>query len=178
MDMRLIPRLLPEAMQAGLSPGSVLETLVAVMQAHLSPDEAILADIDRWFDPRRAPEDFLTILAGWVGLERTLLSEMDGPSARPGAIDSAALRELILRAAAFARERGTARTLRQILQIVTGCDAIAIVENPPGEDGEPRPFHMRVELPGSALRHEALARRVIETWKPAAVTSEIVFRAT
>lgn len=178
MDMRLIPRLLPEAMQAGLAPGSVLNTLIGVMQSHLSPDEAILADIDRWFDPRRAPEDFLMMLAGWVGLERTLLSEIDSAASRPTTIDSAALRELILRAAEFARERGTARTLKHILQIVTDCEAIAIEENPPGEDGEPQAFHMRVELPNSALRHEMLARRVIENWKPASVTSEVVFRAT
>ncbi|MDP2354768.1 MAG: phage tail protein [Beijerinckiaceae bacterium] len=177
MEMRLIPRLLPEAMQMGVTPGSVLETLVGIMQSHLTPDEMILGDLDRWFDPRRAPEDFLMMLAGWVGLERTLVSEIDSATARP-TIDSAAIRELILRAAEFARERGTARTLKRILSIVTNSDAITVIENPPGDDGEPQAFHVRVELPNSALRHEALARRVVENWKPASVTSEIVFRAT
>ncbi len=176
MDVRLIPRLLPEAMQAGITPGSALETLVGVMQSHLAPDETILADLDRWFDPRRAPEGFLMLLAGWVGLERTLVGDLDSASSRPTTIDPGAMRELILRAAGFARARGTARTLSEILRITTGSDAVAIIENPPGEDGLPRPFHMRVELPDAARRHDALVRRVVENWKPAFVTSEIVFR--
>jgi phage tail-like protein len=178
MDMRLIPRLLPEAMQAGITPGSALETLIGIMQAHLAPDEAVLADLDRWFDPRRAPEGFLMLLADWVGLERTLLGELDRSSSRTTTIDAGALRDLILRAAGFARARGTARTLRQILEIVTGSNNVALFENPLGEDGEPLPFHLRVELPASALRHEALVRRVVENWKPAFVTSEIIFRPT
>jgi len=68
------------------------------------------------------------------------------------------------------------RTLAEILAIATGSDAIAIIENPPDESGVARPFHMRVELPDAARRHEALVRRAVENWKPAFVTSEIVFR--
>lgn len=176
MDMRQIPRLLPEAMQAGIAPGSLLETLIAVIEANLAPDEAILADLDRWFDPRRAPEGFLMLLAGWVGLERTLVGTLDRSSARATTIDPGALRELILRAAGFARARGTARTLSGMLTIATGTDDVSIIENPPGEDGAPVAFHMRVELPDAARRHEALVRRVVENWKPAFVTSEIAFR--
>ena len=174
--MRLIPRLLPEAMQAGITPGSVLETLVAIMAAHLSPDEAILADLDRWFDPRRAPEGFLILLAAWVGLERTLIGEPERSSSRATTIDPGALRDLIVRAARFARARGTAGTLRAMLTITTGTESVEIIENPVGEDGTPQPFHLRVELPDAVRRHEALARRVIENWKPAFVTSELVFR--
>ncbi|KQU97663.1 hypothetical protein ASC89_20540 [Devosia sp. Root413D1] len=174
--MRLIPRLLPEVMQAGITPGSVLETLVGIMQSYLAPDEAILADLDRWFDPRRTPEGFLMLLAGWVGLERTLVGDLDSASSRAAPIDPGALRELILRAAVFARDRGTARTLKAMLKIMTGAEAIDIVENPPGDDGLPRPFHMRVELPDAARRHDALVRRTVENWKPAYVTSEIFFR--
>lgn len=175
MDVRLIPRLLPEAMVAGIVPGSVLEALIAVMQANLAPDEVILADLDRWFDPRRAPEGFLMLLAGWVGLERTLVGELDRSSSRVTTIDAGALRELILRAAGFARARGTTRTLTEILAIVTETDDVVIIENPPGEDGMPQPFHMRLVLPAVAREHEALVRRVVENWKPAFITSEIVF---
>src|SRR4029077_1332975 len=82
MDLRLIQRLLPEPMQAGVTPGGVLDTLLAVIQSNLAPDEAILVDLDRWFDPRRTPEEFLRMLADWVGLERTLVGELDRGSAR------------------------------------------------------------------------------------------------
>ncbi len=171
------PRLLPEAMQAGITPGSLLETLIAVIEADLAPDEAILADLDCWFDPRRAPEGFLMLLAGWVGLERTLVGALDRSSARATTIDPrrAARTRSCRRPASPAPAARRARCLR-MLAIATGAGDVAIVENPPDEHGVPTAFHMRVELPEAVRRHEALVRRVVENWKPAFVTSEIVFR--
>ena len=68
MDAARIVRLLPEVYQAAARPGSVLAALLAAMEQQHATAEAVLGALDAVFDPRRAPEPFLRMLANWVGL--------------------------------------------------------------------------------------------------------------
>ncbi|WP_161992634.1 phage tail protein [Aureimonas leprariae] len=173
MELRAIARLLPEAVQAGITPGSVLETILAVIQSHLRPAEAVIADLDRWFDPRRAPEPFVRMLAGWLGLDPILAGDEEAGSTRAATIDTGALRELVAAAAGFARARGTVETMIGLLETATATRGFRIVENPPDAAGRARPFHIRIEVPKAADRHRALVERIVSVAKPAFVTAEI-----
>jgi phage tail-like protein len=180
MDEALIAKLLPAVIRAADEEGSVLRAALGVMQGYLAPAEAALASLDRWFDPRRAPDDFLLMTAGWTGLE-AYLDERDpnrrGGQARLG-IDLGNLRELVVRAAASGRLRGTSDALLQMLEIATGVKGFAIVEEPLGADGRRVPFHFRVEAPAAARALRALVARIVEREKPAYSTAEISYRDT
>ncbi|MBI1170001.1 hypothetical protein GC209_01260 [bacterium] len=173
MELRSIARLLPEAVQAGITPGSILETILAVMQSHLAPSEAVLADLDAWFDPRRAPEPFVVMLAGWLGFDPVLFGQKDPDQVRATSIDPGALRELVVAAATLSRARGTAGAMIGLLEVATASHGFRLVENPPDAQGRPQTFHIRIEVPATAGRHQALIERIVAAWKPAFVTAEI-----
>jgi phage tail-like protein len=177
MEAALIAKLLPAVIRAGDQDGSVLHAALAVMEGFLAPAEAALAALDQFFDPRRAPDAFLLMTAAWAGLE-PYLDERD-PNRRGGqarlAIDLGNLRELVVRAAAFGRLRGTRDALLQMLEIATGLEGFAIIEEPLGADGRPVPFHFQVKVPAAAHGFRALIARIVEREKPAYSTAEIVY---
>jgi phage tail-like protein len=158
-----IQRLLPGVFQRTVEPGRPLAALLEVMEALHAPSEAVLAELDALFDPYRAPDAFVPLLAYWVDLDLRVTTGLGRT------------RELVAAAVEISRWRGTARGLRLFLQTATGLRDFALEENVPGPDGLPRPFHVSVRAPGSLTPHRALLERIIEREKPAYVTYELHF---
>ncbi len=178
MDAAAIAKLLPEVFRETNQPNSALEAVLGVMEAFTNPTENVLSSLDAWFDPRRAPDKFLVMLATWVALgpyvEDTGQEARDGWSRR--SIDPGSLRELVSRGASLARLRGTRSTLLAMLQIATGIDGFEVIENPPGANGQPQPYSFRVEAPAAAKPFEGVVSRIVEREKPAFITAEIIYR--
>jgi phage tail-like protein len=148
-----IERLLPEVFRRTAGPGTPLAALLEAMQALHEPVEEVLAHLETFFDPYQAPDEFVFFLARWVDLERLFVA---GPHAStpveiqrfPSGLGQ--LRELIASAAFLSKWRGTARGLLRFLETATGVPGFEIVENAPGPDGRPRPFHLSIHAPASA----------------------------
>ncbi len=180
MRSREIEQLLPWVFRRAAGDGSVLHALLATMETLHAPDEAALASLDALFDPRRTPARFVPFLARWVDLEWLF----DAPSAgrarqaeriTPSGAGSARLRELVAVAAYLSQWRGSARGLLLFLEVATGLSGFSLDEAVPGPDGRPRPFHVRVRGPASAVSQRALIARIVEFEKPAHVTYELQF---
>lgn len=174
-----IEQLLPGIFQRTLRPQTPLYALLEVMEALHAPSEAVLADLDSFFDPYRTPDEFVPYLAGWVDLDR-LLHEAKGYAASnapppPFPTGQGRLRELIAAAAFLSKWRGTPRGLLRFLETATGATGFVIDERTPGPNGQPRPFHLRIVAPQSVQPYQALLERIIELEKPAYVTYELVF---
>jgi phage tail-like protein len=178
MDAKLIAKLLPSIFRAADQPGSVLNAVLGVMEDFIAPVESALDGLDRWFDPRRAPDDFLRMLGTWVALEPYLgghdRTRRDG-LAQP-AIDPGNLRELVARAAEHGRLRGTRLSLLTMLEIATGLPGFSIEENVPANDGGAVPYHFRLAVPASGRHFEGIIARIVEQEKPAFTTAEIVYQ--
>jgi phage tail-like protein len=177
VEAATIAKLLPEVYRDALVSGGVLDTALAVMTRFITPPETALSSLDAWFDPRRAPDDFLVLIATWVALG-AYVDERDFDS-RGGrgalSIDPGNLRELVARGALFARQRGTRGTMLAMLEIATGIEGFHIVDNPPDENGKPLPYAFRVEAPAAAKGMNGIITRVVEREKPAFATAEIVY---
>jgi len=171
--------LLPDTFRRTAQPGSVLAALLDVMEAQHAPSEEALASLDSFFDPYRAPDDFVPYLAQWVDLLRFLDEAPGGADAdlRTFAGGMGRLRELIAAAAYLSRWRGTSHGLVLFLETATGAPGFGIEEDAPGGDGRPLPFHVRVVAPAAAQAQEMLIRQIVQMEKPAYVTFELVFRA-
>lgn len=169
--------LLPEVFQRTLRSGSLLGGLLDVMETLHNPDEQILAEVDAYFDPYRAPERFVPFLARWVDLDRVMdAAPYDDPaSAWPAGL--AQLRALIAAAAELARWSGTARGLVRFLALATGVDGFTVDEQVLGPDQRPRPFHIAVRVPAGAEGYRALIVRIVEAEKPAYVTYDLILPA-
>jgi phage tail-like protein len=177
MQADRIARLLPGIWRDAARPGSPLAALLAVMEAQQAGAEAVLADLDAWFDPRRAPDAFVAMLAGWVALDPYLDAatwEAEGARGRVG-LDPDRLRDLTARAADLARRRGTAGALAETLELATGLRGFRLEAAPPGPDGQPVPFHARLVAPAASRPLEPLLRLVLRAEKPAFVTVELAF---
>jgi P2-related tail formation protein len=181
MKRNEIEQLLPEVIRRTIRPGNPLAALLEVMEALHAPSEEVLAELDRYLDPYRAPDSFVPYLARWVDLQR-FLSEFresepssGGPASVPFAGGLGRLRDLIAAAATLSKWRGTARGLLRFLETATGVHGFEIDETVPGPDGNPRPFHLRVRAPAASKRYRALVERIIEMEKPAYVTYELTF---
>ncbi|SCF13721.1 phage tail protein [Micromonospora chokoriensis] len=165
MRRSAIERLLPAAYQRACVPGSVLWTLLDVMEALHAPDEAILAEVDALFDPYRAPDAMVVRLTGWVAMDHVVASPRpDTPLPLP----VGRLRDLVADAALLARWRGTPYGMRRALELATGMVGFAIDE--PAE----QPFHVVVRVPAAAAGQLAVITRIVEAEKPASATVEIV----
>jgi hypothetical protein len=195
-----IERLLPTVYQLAIDPvedwiepdlrlGAVLDSMETLHQ----PIEEILDSLEAWLNPRRAPEPFVSYLAGWVDLDR--MAEVDataperrrtngGPTRDVVAMAAATaaampvsgmsrLRELVASAAELARWRGTRRGLLQFLHTATGMTGFEVDEEPRWPDGRPRPFHFVLRGPGVAVQMRPLIERIVESEKPAYVTCDI-----
>jgi phage tail-like protein len=173
-----IEHLLPGVFHRTLYAGSLLETLLEVMEVLHAPAEDVLRELDSFFDPRRAPYRFVPYLAGWVDLDKLLsagpVSEFS-PASFPTGLGR--LRELVATAAFLSKWRGTAKGLLTFLETATGTQGFEIDEHVPGDDGQPRPFHLRVFAPQETEPYIVLITKIIELEKPAYVTYELEFRA-
>ena len=164
MKSEHIARLLPMVFQRTAVAGSPVAALLDVMEALHRPTEARLATLDEILDPLRAPEPLVRMLAGWVKLDLEVTTGIDR------------LRALVASAVALSRWRGSARGLLGFLEAATGTSGFEIAEDV-RENGEIRPFHIRVSAPVSLRDHEDMIERIIQLEKPAYVTHELQFRA-
>lgn len=179
MRLSEIRQLLPGVFQQTISEGNPLLSLLEVMEQLHAPSEAVLAQLDAVFDPRRTPDEFVPFLAVWVDLDR--LFDIP-PTGKPQPLTRSPitsglghLRELIANAAYLSRWRGTKKGLLLFLQTATGARDFDIEEQVVGANGRPRPFHIRVSAPAETVGHRALIERIIELEKPAYVTYELEF---
>jgi phage tail-like protein len=165
-----IEALLPGNYRRAIQPDGPLSTLVDLMEALYAPSEAILADLDRYFDSRRTPDRYVASLAGWVDLGPLLdrLADELGPGEFP--TGTGRLRELVSAAAHLSKWRGTRRGLLAYLEIGTGLTGFQIEEQPDG-----RPFHLRIVAPPGAETNRVLVESIVEQEKPIYTTHEVVF---
>lgn len=177
MKKEKIQGMLPEVMQRTVLPGSPLDGLLGVMEALHTPDEAILAHIETYFNPYLAKDSFVPYLAGWADLG-SYLADPAGTvqGARTPSISTGLgrLRELIAASAYLSRWRGTSRGLLGFLHTATGSDAFTIEEHSPDASGLPRPFHLRIRGPKAMEVFRPLIERIIEAEKPAYMTYELI----
>ena len=172
MKRNEIERLLPGVFQRTAQRGTPLDALLHAMEALHAPDEDALAQLETYFAPYEAPDEFVPMLARWVDLDRLLAETPDHPAdAFAGGLGR--LRELVAAAAYLSKWRGTARGLLRFLETATGLEGWGIDEAVPGPDGRPRPFHIRVVAPSGAARYQALIEHIVQMEKPAYVTYEL-----
>lgn len=170
-----IERLLPEVFRRAAVEGTPLAALLDAMETLHDPVERRLDALDRCFDPLRAPDALVPMLAHWVDLDG-LLDRAAGdtlPTRLPSGLGR--LRELVANASELARRRGTSEGLRRFLEIATGCRGFAIEDAAsPGPD-QATGFDIHVRAPAAARRHRELVARVIASEKPAHTTCTLTF---
>lgn len=179
MKRKEVEGLLPAVFQrAARHPGGPLSALLQVMADLPQPSEDVLARIETYFDPRRAPDRFVPYLAQWVDLGWLLTepSAPDGSAAQSLPSGMGLLRELVAAAAFLAKWRGTKPGLLRFLQVATGLRGFDLVENAMAS-GLPRPYHLWIRAPKEAATYRAMLARIIESEKPAYVTYELTFDA-
>lgn len=170
-----IARFLPGVYQLALHPidtsGLGQDTLLAAaldaMEELQDPCEQKLNQLDSYIDPRRAPDEFVSYLAGWVDLDWLTGGRV---TTGPGR-----LRELVARAMALSRWRGTAHGLTEFLVTATGSAGFHIDDAPTDESGAARPFHLRITAPEAMRPHAAMIERILDAEKPASVTYEVSY---
>ncbi|HZU69823.1 MAG TPA: hypothetical protein VFA09_21300 [Ktedonobacteraceae bacterium] len=177
MKLNEIEQMLPGVFQRTVLEGTPLFALLEVMEDLHAPDEAVLDQLDAFFDPYRAPDTFVPFLASWVDLDRLLLAvpeefEETAPPPLPSGIGR--LRELVAAATFLAQWRGTAKGLLRFLETATGVQGFVIEEQVLGPDGEFKPFHLRVRVPQEAASYRMMIERIVESEKPAYVTYELL----
>jgi phage tail-like protein len=170
MKQESISTLLPSVFQRAAGPQTLMEALLGSMETLHAPSEEIIANIDHFFDPYQASEAFVFLLARWTDLD-PLWNRSPEQQQFAGGIGR--LRELIAAAAPLSKWRGTSRGLILFLRTATGLEGFQIEEEVIGDDGLPRPFHIRVTIPIEAASYRGLVDRIIALEKPAYVTYEI-----
>ncbi len=175
-----IARLLPEVFQRTCVPGSPMAGLLDAMAALIDPIEKKLDELDTTFNPHRAPDRFVAVLARWVdmdhigeGIAGNDLAGASGPPSFPSGLGR--LRELCASAAVLARTRGTPGGFIRYLETATGCRGFVLEEGVTGPERSPRPFHFRLLAPASARAHRRLLQKLIQLEKPAHATYELEF---
>lgn len=170
MKRSAIEPLLPENYRRAIQPMSPLSAVLDVMETLHAPSQAVLAELDQYFDARRAPDQFVPYLARWVDLGPLLDQLADGAGAHEFPSGNGQLRELVCMAGHLSRWRGTRRGLITYLEVATGLTGYTVEERPDG-----RPFHLRVVAPSAAERYRVLVERIVEQEKPVYTTHEVVF---
>ena len=110
-------------------------------------------------DPRTAPESYLSVLAGWLGL----VLDDRWPAERRRAILHSAVE--------FYDFRGTKKGLTRLLEASTECQ-IDIAENTDG----PHTFRVTLTLCDGRQVDELMVRHLIETNKPAHTVYKLAIR--
>jgi phage tail-like protein len=163
------PQPLLDLLPAVLQEDPVIERLTAALDEVLAPAFASLNCLPAYLDPRLAPGDFLTGLAGWVGV---LLSD-DWPEQQR--------RDAVVHAVELHRCRGTAWGLQWQLDLMTEGRAEVVdsggvrwSRNPTGEPAA-EPAELVVRVRGTGMSERALeATRELVAWaKPAHVPHRI-----
>jgi phage tail-like protein len=163
--------LLPAVFRRGAGADDVMDGLLEVMEMYHEPVEALLGRLDVIFDPRRAPERLVPVLARWVDLERIYASEPGGGANHiEDDIAMGRLRELVARSFELSQMRGTSAGLIAFLEIATGVRGFTI-EEPPASDAA-NAFHLRVHVPAAAAPQLRLVERIVTSEKPAYTTWE------
>ena len=177
MERASIAQLMPAVLRRTAVTGSPLAALLEAMEALHEPIEDVLGHLDAYFDPRRAPDEFVTLLASWVNLSSLLSGSAPDGTASGASLPSGhgRLRELVANAAYLSQWRGTASGILRFLEIATGESGFAIDEDVADDDGRPRAYHIRVVAPAPAERYRDLIDRILELEKPAYVTYELDF---
>jgi phage tail-like protein len=178
MKQSEIAHLLPGIFQRTQRPGSPLYALLTVMETLHAPSEQVLAHLDSYFDPYRAPDNFVPFLAGWVDLEQLLIEspgERAMTAAAPLPSGMGRLRDLVSTAAYLSKWRGTGKGLLRFLETATGVKGFAIEEQVPDGNGQARPFHIRIWAPKETAPYRAMLEKIVEIEKPAYVTCDLEF---
>jgi phage tail-like protein len=177
MQAQRIARLLPHVFRSTMREKSLLSGLVDVMADQHRPCEQALDHIDEYYDPRRAPDEFVPFLAGWVHFDHLYDAgnkRLRGAAA-PAVTSLGHLRELVACAAFLAKWRGTVQGTLRFLETATGLNGFRI-EEPSGRSA--RPFHIRVIAPEAAKSQAELVHKVIRMAKPAHVSYDLIFSVT
>lgn len=162
-----IERLLPASFQRATTPGSVLSTLLGVMETMHAPSEATLSSVEDLVAPYRAPDVLVPFLMSWVAWDHVVA--VGGTARDPSSsVPIGRMRDLVANGAALAAGRGTATGMCRLLSTLTGAEGFVVDE--PAD----RPFHLVVRIPPDAADQIDLIRRVVTTEKPAATTCEVV----
>jgi phage tail-like protein len=170
--------LLPGVFQRTLRPGTPLSAALEAMDVLHAPSEEALANFERVLDPRRAPDGFVPMLAAWLDLDRLFERRLRDQEPSLGQLMPSGLgrlRELIAMAAELSKWRGTRRGLLLFLETATGLKGFDVDESVTGQDGLPKPFHLRVKVPAGGLPLKPLIERIVSSEKPAYVTYELEF---
>jgi len=167
MHRERIAALLPQVMQRTRAKESVLEGLVAAMEAHHAPIETALENLDACFDPLRAPARFVPFA------RRSGTARRHSRAPQRMLPSSGRLRLLIAEAAQLAKERGTRAGLVRFLETATGVEGF-VVDEEVDAAGRARPFHCVVRAPAAARRLRDLVQQIVEAEKPAFVTYELI----
>jgi phage tail-like protein len=181
MKREEIENLLPQVFQRTLRSGSPLNALIEVMELLHAPAEAVLAQLESYFNAYSTPDIFVPYLASWVDLDRFYPFYSAQPEDLQRSVDpissgTGQLRELIAAAAYLSQWRGTAKGLKLFLETATGIRGFELVENVDSREGRPRPFHICITAPAEAKKHVVLIERIVEQEKPAYVTYELEFK--
>lgn len=180
MNAGAIETLLPEVFRRTLHEGGVLAALLEVMARLQQPSEAVLAEVECYFDPYRAPDAMVPVLAAWVDLQRFFPGHLraDAAAASENALMAGSvghLRELIAIAIELSQWRGTRRGLLRFLEVATGLRGFRIDEQVADGSGQPIPFHIKVIAPAAAAPQRSLIERILDQEKPVYVTCELAF---
>ncbi|MDZ7800549.1 MAG: hypothetical protein U5K81_07125 [Trueperaceae bacterium] len=128
------------------------------MEGMHAPSEAVLDDLDGYFDPRRARLRSAAYLASWLDLDRIVRAA--GPHGRSAAValPTGRLRELTAAAADLSRWRGTAYGLARFLEVATGVPGFEVDDHVRDAYGDVRPFDVEVRVPAGAAGQRAADR--------------------
>jgi phage tail-like protein len=165
-----IAQFLPAVFRNRLEGDAVLSSVLDVMEMLHAPIEAVLAEIDATYDPRRASAPFVAMLARWVDLERVDDTGTDRTARLADDVPVGRLRELVARSFEISQWRGTSRGLALFLELATGVDGFLIEE--PSANDPASAFHLRVHVPAAAANAMRLIERIVDSEKPAYTTWE------
>jgi phage tail-like protein len=168
-----IAALLPAVFRQTAEDGTPLSALLQMMEELHEPSERVLADVNAFFDPRRAPDEFVPYLAAWVDLTRFVSGSSRRGNEVEWPIPVGQLREWVAAAARLSRWRGTPAGFRLLLETATGISGFQIREGV-DRDGRSRPFHLQVRAPKAALPYRALIEQIVQIEKPAYMTVDPV----
>lgn len=175
MNRDKIKTFLPAVFQRTAHSGNPMTAFLSIMEMLHEPSEKILNDVDRFFDARRTPDEFVPFLARWVNLDRVFTPNATIESASPLMPKIGHLRELVSDAAFLSKWRGTKKGLLLFLQTATGEKDFEIEERVRVGDGLPTPFHLKIRAPKTTEEQAELIKRIIDSEKPVHLTYELEF---
>jgi phage tail-like protein len=154
----------PEMLASETGPVRPLEAVLQLMEMFHAPTEETLEGLDRYLDPRRAPEGFVNHIASWVDIDFAVSTGIGR------------LRELVARFVELSAWSGTREGLIGVLEAATGVRGFEVQETPLDAAGAPRPFHIEILAPRAAQSHQPLLETIIRREKPAYVTAHLDFK--